>query len=51
MPSIEQILAKLGEVANEWKMLAVFWHVYFGAIIIALAVGKRHLDVNGGAHA
>jgi hypothetical protein len=41
MPSIEQILAKLGEVANEWKMLAVFWHVYFGAIIIALAVGKR----------
>ena len=36
MPSVEQILAKPGEIANEWKMVAVFWHVYFGAIVAAV---------------
>lgn len=41
MPSVAEILSKLSDVANSWKPLAVFWHVYFGAIVVALIAGKR----------
>ena len=41
MPSVEEILSKLSDVANSRKPLAVFWHVYFGAIVVALIAGKR----------
>lgn len=41
MPTVEQILNGLDEIANSWKILAVFWHVYFGAAMLALALGFR----------
>ena len=39
MPSPEQILAGLKGVANSWTILAVVWHVFFGAIIAAVVFG------------
>lgn len=41
MPTVEQILNGLAEVANLWKFLALFWHVYFAALVLALALGAR----------
>ena len=40
MPSPGQILAGLKTIANSWTALAVVWHVFFGAIIIAVILGK-----------
>ncbi len=40
MPSPEQILAGLKTIANSWTILAIIWHVFFGAIIIAVILGK-----------
>ncbi len=41
MPTAEQILTGLQDVANTWKIIAVFWHVYFGAMVLVLASGIR----------
>jgi len=41
MPSVERILNGLTGIANSWGILAVFWHVYFGAIALALLLGLR----------
>ncbi len=41
MPSAEQILFQLGEIANNWKALALLFHVYFGIIAAALLLGVR----------
>jgi hypothetical protein len=41
MPSVEQVLNGLTEITNSWKILALIWHVYFGAIALALALGIR----------
>lgn len=41
MPSAEQILNGLREMANSWKVIAIAWHVYFGALGLALAFGFR----------
>lgn len=41
MPSAEQILRGLQEITNSWKAIAIAWHVYFGALILALAFGNR----------
>ncbi len=41
MPGPEEILAGLGEIANQWRWLAVAWHVYFGAFALGLAAGVR----------
>lgn len=41
MPTAEQILSGLREIANSWKAIAVAWHVYFGALALALAFGIR----------
>jgi hypothetical protein len=41
MPTSEQILLDLGEIANEWRFLALIWHVYFGILAVALLWGTR----------
>jgi hypothetical protein len=41
MPAIAQILSGLKEIANSWKPLSMFWHVYFSAGVLALALGFR----------
>jgi hypothetical protein len=38
MPNPDQILTALTALANQWKPLAVAWHVYF-AVLIGLAIG------------
>jgi len=41
MPTPEQILSGLREIANSWKAVAVAWHIYFGVLALALAFGIR----------
>ncbi len=41
MPTPEVLLQGLKEIANQWKALGVIWHVYFGAIVVALLAGIR----------
>jgi hypothetical protein len=41
MPTTEQILSGLKSITNTWWQLAFFWHIYFGAIVIALIFGVR----------
>lgn len=41
MPSPEQILSGLSDIANDWRWLATFWHVYFGVCLAGLAGGLR----------
>jgi len=41
MPTSEQLLFGLKEIANQWRLLAMIWHAYFGAIGIALLLGVR----------
>lgn len=36
MPSPEQIIAGLASTANEWWLLALFWHVYFAALALLI---------------
>lgn len=36
MPAPDQILAALADLANQWKTLAIVWHVYFIALIAML---------------
>lgn len=48
MPTTEQILSGLKIMVNTWWPLAVFWHIYFAAIIIALLFGVRFSKRLGG---
>ena len=41
MPTPEQILAGLHQIANQWQLLAVFWHLYFAVLLISFALGWR----------
>jgi len=41
MPTTEQVLLGLREVANNWRLLAIFWHAYFAAFVMALILGLR----------
>jgi len=41
MPSSEQILTGLHDIANSWRGVAIFWHFYFGIIMILLLSGIR----------
>jgi hypothetical protein len=41
MPSSEAILGSLTTIANEWRMLAIVWHMALGASIVALIAGWR----------
>lgn len=48
MPTTEQILAGLQLITNTWWPLAVFWHIYFAVIIIALMFSVRFTKRVGG---
>ena len=41
MPTVEQILLGLKEVANNWRALAIFWHAGFAVIATLLIIGIR----------
>jgi hypothetical protein len=41
MPSADQILNGLREIANSWRTISILWHIYFGALALALAFGFR----------
>jgi hypothetical protein len=41
MPSSEAILGSLTTIANEWRMLAIVWHMALGASVVALIAGWR----------
>ena len=41
MPSSETILASLTTIANQWRPLAIGWHVVTGALMLALVAGWR----------
>ena len=41
MPTADQILYGLREIANTYKIISILWHVYFGVFIVALAIGIR----------
>ena len=41
MPTGDQILTSLSDVANNWRLVAVFWHGYFAVLAAGLVVGLR----------
>ncbi|MFA6233025.1 MAG: hypothetical protein WC824_02395 [Bacteroidota bacterium] len=41
MPTPEQILAALQQTSAQYRILAVVWHLLFGAAIIAIVAGYR----------
>lgn len=41
MPTPYEILDGLSAIANDWRLLAVVWHGYFGLFILLLAFGLR----------
>ncbi len=41
MPSPEQILNGLTNIANQWWLLATAWHVYFAVLVVGLVLGAR----------
>ncbi|HXK59464.1 MAG TPA: hypothetical protein PLP42_06160 [Acidobacteriota bacterium] len=41
MPTPEQIVEDLRQIANNWRSLALFWHVYLGALALWLTLGFR----------
>jgi len=44
MPSSEAILSSLTETANDWQILAIGWHVFFAALLLAIASRARLSD-------
>jgi len=40
-PTPEGIISSLTELANKWRLTAVFWHLYFAIFIAALVFGIR----------
>jgi hypothetical protein len=41
LPTPYQILRGLSEIANDWRALAILWHVYFGILALALMLGAH----------
>lgn len=41
MPTPEEILAGLTQIANQWRALAIAWHVYFAVLGLGLVFGLR----------
>ena len=41
MPTPEQIVDGLRDIANRWVPLAILWHGYFGLGLLALGLGNR----------
>jgi hypothetical protein len=39
MPAPDEILRALPAIANEWRLLAVVWHVAIGALVAAVMIG------------
>ena len=48
MPAPEQILNGLRTIANQWQILAILWHVYFGVLAVGLILGVRPSKRVGG---
>ncbi len=40
-PTPKEVLISLTELANNWRLAAVFWHLYFAVFIAALIFGMR----------
>ena len=40
-PSSEEIISSLTELANTWRLAAIFWHLYFAIFIGVLMFGIR----------
>lgn len=47
MPSAEVILSGLSAIANEWQSLAISWHVYFAALVVAFLIQRPPRRVIG----
>jgi hypothetical protein len=41
VPSSDQILIGLKDIVNNWRGISIFWHFYFGIIVVALLFGTR----------
>ena len=41
MPSPENVISGLAELAQQWRWLAAAWHVALGAVLIAFYAGWR----------
>ena len=41
MPTASEILSTATLIANEWRWLAVAWHLLMGAAVVALVAGWR----------
>jgi len=41
MPSADTILDSATRIANDWRSLAVGWHVYFGLLMLAIVTAPR----------
>ena len=41
MPSPDALLAELGAIANDWRWLAITWHLLFGGLFFTLFAGWR----------
>lgn len=41
MPSSDAILSGMTTLANEWRMLAAGWHVFFGGLLLTAALARR----------
>lgn len=45
MPTAEQILAALARTSQDWWGLAVWWHVYFLILAVAVVVGNGRVAI------
>jgi len=41
MPTAEQILAGLSEIANDWPLVATLWHLFFAGLAVAVIANYR----------
>lgn len=41
MPTADQLLDGLREIAKTWKAISILWQIYFGVFAVALAIGYR----------
>jgi hypothetical protein len=41
MPSADTLLDSAARLANGWRSLAVFWHVYFGLLTLGMVTSRR----------
>lgn len=41
MPTTEEILVSLETITNDWRILAILWHIYFAVFVLVLILGVR----------